>query len=72
MSDVGGLVQLLRLLSAPPFGLLLGCLLWMKVEVPSRWKFKGFGKFMMSVSSFVSRQDALLLDDYLDARDVSR
>ena len=31
---VGGLVLLLRLSSALPFGLLLGCLLWIRVGVP--------------------------------------
>ena len=48
---VGGLVLLLRLSSVPPFGLLLGHLLLIKVGVPSLLRFKGFGRFMMSVFS---------------------
>ena len=31
--------------------LLLGCLLLIRVGVPSRWRFKGSGRFMMSVFS---------------------
>ena len=67
----GGLVLLHRLSSVPPFGLLLGCLLLIKVGVPSLSRFGGFGRLMMSLQ-FMSRQDALLLDDSLDADDVSR
>ena len=51
---------------------LLGCLLLIRVEVPSLSQFKGFGRFMMSVFSFMSGQDALQLDESLDAGDVSR
>ena len=53
-----------------PFGLLLGCLLLIRVEVPSLSK--GFGRFMMSVFSLCPRQDALQLDESFDAGGVSR
>ena len=45
LTVAGGLVVLL------PFGLLLGCLLLIRVGVPSLLRFKGFGRFMMSVFS---------------------
>ena len=48
LTAVGGLVVLLRLCSAPLFGLLLGCLLLIRVGVPSLLRFGGFGKFMMN------------------------
>ena len=51
LTVASGLVRLLSLCSVLAFGLLLGCLLLMRVGVPSRLRFKGFGKFMMSVSS---------------------
>ena len=53
------------------FGLLLGYLLLIKVGVPGLLRFKGFGRFMMSVFQFMSRRDALLLDASLAAGDVS-
>ena len=48
---VGGHPGLLSLSRVLPFCLPLGCLLLIKVGVPSRLRFKGFGRFMMSVSS---------------------
>ena len=69
LTAVGGLVVSLRLCSALPFGLLLGCLLLIKVEVPSLSR---FGEIYDEGLHFMSRQDALLLDDFLDAGDVSR
>ena len=48
---VGGVAVLLSLCSVPPFGLPLGCLLLIKVGPPSRLRFRGFGRFKMSVSS---------------------
>ena len=44
-------VVLRSLFSVLPFGLLLGCLLLIRVEVPSRLRFRGFGRFLMSVFS---------------------
>ena len=55
----------------PPY-LLLGCLLLTRVGGPSRLRFRGSGRFMMSVFSFLSRQDAIWLDESPDAGDVSR
>ena len=53
---VGGLVLLLRLCSVHHFGPLLGCLLLIRVGVPSLLRFEGFGRFMMSVfSSFLAK-----------------
>ena len=72
LTAVGGRVQLLRLFSVLPFGLLLGCLLLTRVGVLSLLRFKGFGRFMMRRLQFMSRRDALLLDASLAAGDVSR
>ena len=47
------------------------CLLLIRVGVPSRLRFKGFERFMMSVFSFMSRHDALHLDESLNANDIS-
>ena len=65
---VGGVVGLLSLCSELPFGLPLGCLLLIKVGVPSRLRFNGSRERLQ----IVSRQDALHLDESLDAGDVSR
>ena len=43
----GGLVRLLSLFSVLLCGLLLGCLLAIRVGVQSRWRFRGFGRFTM-------------------------
>ena len=43
LTDAGGLVRLLSLCNALTFGLLLGCLQKIRVGVPSRLRFKGFG-----------------------------
>ena len=51
LTAVGGLLGLRSRCSAPPFGLLLGCLLLIKVEGPSRLRFRGSGRSMMIVSS---------------------
>ena len=48
---VGGVAVLPSLCSVPSFGLPLGCLLLIKVGATSRLRFRGFGRFMMSVSS---------------------
>ena len=45
---VGGSLGLRSLFSAPPFGLLLGCLLLIRVVVPSLLRFREFGRYMMS------------------------
>ena len=57
-----GLPGLLNLLRVLLYGLLLGCLQLIRVGVPSRLRFRGFGRFMMSACSILSRHDALLLD----------
>ena len=48
---VGGVAVLLSLCSVLTFGLPLGCMLLIKVGVPSRLRFNGSGVFTMSVSS---------------------
>ena len=50
---VGGVVELRNLFNVHPFGLLLGCLLLIKVGVPSRLRFRGFGRFVMRIFSYV-------------------
>ena len=71
MAYVGGLVRLRSRCSTLPFGLLLGCQLLIRVGVLSLLRFRGFGRFMMSVFS-LSLQDVLQLDESLDAGDVSQ
>ena len=68
------LVALLPLLLFFPAGFsLTGTSLWPASWLPSWLRFKGFGRFMVSVFSlFMSRQDALQLGESLDASDVSR
>ena len=51
LTVAGGLDVLLSLCIVHPFGLLLGCPLLIRVGVPSRLRFRGSGKFMMSVFS---------------------
>ena len=51
LTAVGGLVVLLCLGSALPFGRPLGCLLLIRVGVPSRLRFNWFGRFMMNAFS---------------------
>ena len=68
---VGGSPGLRSLFIVPLFGLLLGCLLLTRLEVLSLLRFKGFGRFMISGFSFMSRRDASLLDESLDRDDVS-
>ena len=69
---VGGVVELRNLFNVHPFGLLLGCLLLIKgrgsksVEVQRVWEIYD------ERPQFMSRQDALQLDESLDAGDVSR
>ena len=46
-----GQVGLLSLFCAHPFGLLLGFLRLIRVEVPSRLRFRGSGRFMMNACS---------------------
>ena len=65
----GGL-GLCSLFSVLQFGLLLGCLLLIRVEVPSRLRFRGFFEIYDERLQFMSRQDASLLDESLGA-DVS-
>ena len=48
LSAPGGLAGLLSQFSVPHFGLLPGCLLWIRVRVPSLLRFRGFGRFMMT------------------------
>ena len=43
--------QVTQLVSRTPFGLPLGCLMLIKVGVPSQLRFSGFGRFMMSAFS---------------------
>ena len=40
---LGGIVGFLSLFGVRPFGLLLGCRLWIKVEGPNLLRFRGFG-----------------------------
>ena len=72
LTVVGGSLGLRSLFSAPPFGVPLGCLLLTRVVVPSLLRFKGIGRFMMSVSNLCLARNALQLDESLDAGDVSR
>ena len=51
LTGVGGLVALRSWCSVLSFGLLLGCLLSIRVGCPSRLRFRGSGRFMMSVYS---------------------
>ena len=51
LMTAGGNVGLRSLFSALTFGLLLGCLLLGRVGVPSRLRFRGFGRLMMSACS---------------------
>ena len=55
-----------------PFGLPPGCLLLIRVGVPSRLRFRGVGRFCDERLQFMSRHDALQLDESLSADDVSR
>ena len=72
LTIAGGNVGLRSLFSALPFGLLLGCLLLIRVGIPSRLRFRGFGRFYDERLQFMSRQDASLLDESHVAGDVSR
>ena len=54
-----------------PFGLLLGCLLLTKVIVPSRLRFREFGRFMMSIFSLCLVRMPLCLMSLLVWDDVS-
>ena len=49
LTAVGGVAVLRSRCSVLSFGLLLGSLLSIRVGVPSRLTFRGFGRFMMSV-----------------------
>ena len=51
LTAVGGLVGLRSRCCALTFGPPLGCLLLIRVGGPSRLRFRGFGRFMMSVVS---------------------
>ena len=51
LTVVDGLVRLRSRCNALPFGLPLGCLLLIRVEGPSRLRFKESGSFMMNVFS---------------------
>ena len=51
LTAVGGPVALLSRCSALSFGLLLGCLLLIRAGGPSRLRFRGFGRSVMSVYS---------------------
>ena len=55
-----------------PSGLPLGYLLLIKVGVPNLLRFKGFSGVYDERLQFMSHQDALQLDESLDAGDVSR
>ena len=68
---VGGLVGLFSRYSVLLYGLLLGCLLFMRAGGLSRLRFRGFGRFTMIVCS-LSRHDAIQLDESLAADEVSR
>ena len=71
LTAVGGVVVLLSLCSVLPFGLLLGCLPLIRVGRLSRLRFKRVWEVYDERLQFVSRQDALLLDESLNADDVS-
>ena len=68
----GGSLGSLSLFVALLFGLPLGCLSLIRLEVLGLLRSEGFGRFMTSVLQFMSRRDALLLDDSLAAGDVSQ
>ena len=72
LTAVGCLVVLLRLCSVLPFGLLLGCLLLIKSRSSKSVEVRRVWEIYDERLQFMSRQDALLLDDSLDAGDVSR
>ena len=63
MIVAGGLARLPSLFCVLLFDLLLGYLLLIRVEVPSRLRFREFGRFMMSACSVMSRQDSFQLDE---------
>ena len=68
----GGIPGLLNLFVVPLFGLLLGYLLLIRLEVLSLRRFRGFGREVYDERlQFMSRRDALLLDESLDLNDVS-
>ena len=68
----GGNVGLRSLLRVLLYGLLLGCLLLIRVGVPSQLRFRGFWEVFDERLQYMSRHDALLLDASLDSGDVSR
>ena len=72
MTAVGGIVGLLSLCSVLPFCLPLGCLLLTRVRGPSRPRFQRFWEIYDERLQCMSRQDAVRLDESLDAGDVSR
>ena len=59
------------LFSVPPFDLLLGCLLLIRVGVPSPVEVQRVWEIYDERLQFMSRQDALLLNEALGADDVS-
>ena len=67
----GGSLGSLSLFVVHLFGLLLGCLLLIRLEVLSLLRSEGFGKFYDERLQFMSRRDALLLDESLQLDDVS-
>ena len=72
LTAVGGIVGSLSLCSALPFGLPPGCLLSIRVGVPSRLRVQRVWGVYDERLQFMSRQDALHLDESIDAGDVSR
>ena len=64
--------MLLSLFCVHPFGLPLGCLLFIRVGAPSLLRYRGFWEVYDERLQFMSRQDALLLGESLGAGDVSR
>ena len=67
-----GLVVSLSRLGFLLYGLLLGCLLLIRIGVPSRLKSGEIGQIYDDRLQFMSRQDALFLGESLDAGDVSQ
>ena len=68
----GGLVELRSLCSALPSGLLLGCLLSKRAGGPNRFEVQRVWELYDERLQYMSRQDAMQLDESLDAGDVSR
>ena len=72
MSALGGLVRLLSRFSVHHFGLLPGCLLWIKGRGSKSAEVQTVWEMYDDRLKFMARVDALALDESLDVGDVSQ